>query len=116
MNIILLEPALDDFLEATTYFDGISDRLGRRFRQCVEKTIETIIDFPEASAVIRKGYRVRQVVRFRNYGILHRIRDGCIFIHGIFYLPRGPPFSRSRIQSNNLDHYTPPDNQEPTNT
>jgi len=98
MNVVLLQPVLDDFLEVTTYFDGISERLGRRFRQCVEKTIESIIDFPEASAVIRKGYRVRSIVRFKRYGILYRIREGAIFIHGIFYLSRGPRFWRSRLQ------------------
>ena len=98
MTVILLQSALDDFLEATDYFDGISNDLGLRFRQCVEKTIESIVDFPEASAVVRKGYRVRTIVRFKKYGVLYRIRDGAIFIHGIFYLARGPRFWRSRLQ------------------
>ena len=98
MNIIILEIALDDFVEATTYFDGISERLGQRFRRCVENTLEMIIDFPKLAAIVRKGYRIRQVLRFRKYGILYRIREECIFIHGIFYLPRGPRYWRSRLQ------------------
>jgi len=98
MNIILLQPALDDIVEATSYFDGISEHLGRRFRQCIEKTIEAIIEFPKASAVIRNGYRIRQVVRFRKYGVLYRIRNGIVFIHGIFFLSRGPRYWRSRIR------------------
>ncbi len=98
MNAILLQSALDDLLQATVYFESISERLAQRFRRCVAKTLETIVAFPEASAAIRKGYRIRQVVRFRNYGVLYRIREDSIFVHGIFYLPRGPRFWRSRLR------------------
>jgi hypothetical protein len=97
MNIFFLQPALDDLTELTDYFDLISARLGLRFRQAVEKTLDWILDFPKASAVIRKNYRVRQIIRFRKYGIVYRINHGSIFIHGIFQLQRGPRFWRSRM-------------------
>jgi hypothetical protein len=98
MNAIFLQAALDDLLEAVDYFETQSEGLGARFKRCVEKTLAVIIDFSRASAVIRKGYRIRQILRFRKYGILIRIRQGCIFIHGIFYLSRGPRFWRSRLE------------------
>lgn len=98
MSAIFLQPALDDLYQATEYFESISEQLAQRFRRCVAKTIDAILTFPRASAIIRKAYRIRQVVRFRNYGILYRIRAGVIFIHAIFYLPRGPRYWRSRLR------------------
>ena len=98
MNVIILQPALDDFLAVGAYFDGVSERLAARFRRCVEKTIEAILDFPKLSAAIRKGYRLRPIVRFRKYGILYRIQQGIIFVHGVCYLGRGPQFWRTRLR------------------
>jgi hypothetical protein len=97
MNVIILDSALEDLLELTNFFESRSEGLGMRFRQSVEKSLGIVIDFPRASAVIRKGYRIRQIKRFRKYGILYRIKHGCIFVHGIFYLSRGPQYWSSRL-------------------
>jgi hypothetical protein len=74
MNVLILESAIEDLVEAIEYFNRQSEGLGLRFRHCVEKTLEGVINFPKASAVIRKGYRVRPVKRFRKYGILYRVK------------------------------------------
>ena len=48
MNVIILESALDDLVDLETYFERISVRLAKRFRKCVERTLEIIVDFPRA--------------------------------------------------------------------
>jgi hypothetical protein len=63
-----------------------------------KKTLAMIVDFPRAAAVIRKRFRIRTILRFRRYGILYRVGRTSVFIHGMFYLPRGPRFWRSRLK------------------
>jgi hypothetical protein len=66
MNVIILQPALDDFLAVGAYFDGVSERLAARFRRCVEKTIEAILDFPKLSAAIRRVTDSVRLYAFEN--------------------------------------------------
>lgn len=98
MNVIVLEQVLDDLRDAIDYFEEQSDGLGLRFRQCFQTSLEGIIEFPRICAVVRKGYRIRQIVRYRKFGILYRIKHRCIFIHGIIHLQRGPRFWRDRLR------------------
>jgi hypothetical protein len=64
MNIFFLEPALDDLAEMTKHFDEISARLGLRFRQAVEKTLDGIREIPKSSA-----YHSQEISRAPNHPI-----------------------------------------------
>jgi hypothetical protein len=97
MRVLILDSAEEDTEEAVAYYDAVSEKLGAAFLEELNKAIDWIKRFPFACARIRKSFRIRQLKRFRRFGVLYKIRKPLIAVYGVVNLQRGPGFWKRRL-------------------
>ncbi|WP_442891734.1 type II toxin-antitoxin system RelE/ParE family toxin [Dissulfurispira sp.] len=79
MNITFLAPAEAELLDAVAYYNTQSEGLGYEFAAKVKRTIERIIQYPEAWFQLSKRTRRCRTNRFP-YGVIYQVRSGTLLI------------------------------------
>src|SRR4030042_173872 len=97
MKIEFLGVAEDEFREAVTYYNLQSEGLWFEFALEVERTLERIIQYPEAWKPLSKRTRRCRTKRFP-YGLVYQIRRETILIVAVMHLNRHPDAWKSRLK------------------
>jgi hypothetical protein len=79
----------DDLVAATAYYDGISSRLGDRFRDCVNQMLQTICERPESFSLVSVRLRAAMIRNFSNV-VLYQFVDQTLFFTGLFHAASAP--------------------------
>ncbi len=96
MNVIFLEEAEQEFLEAALYYENQAKGLGERLMTDVYQAIEDIISFPENAQKLTKDVR-RKLLKRYPFGVLYRIDKEDIVIVAVMNLKRKPFYWLNRI-------------------
>jgi len=96
MKIEFLSIAELELKDAFNYYNEQSEGLGFEFLLEVQKTIDRIIQFPEAWTKLSKRTRRCRYKRFP-YGIIYQIREDLILIIAVMHLHRKPNSWKERI-------------------
>lgn len=83
--------ARHEFLEAAGYYESESPGLGADFIQEIERSIQLIVEHPEADPIIAGTVRRRLVRRFP-YALLYSVRPMVIRILAVMHLKRRPMY------------------------
>ncbi|TYQ27121.1 type II toxin-antitoxin system RelE/ParE family toxin [Pseudanabaena sp. UWO310] len=83
--------------EATSYYDSINRKLGNTFIDAVERTLNRIVQFPEAWTPMIASTRRCHVDGFP-YGIVYRTYNERIQVLAVMHLQREPRYWINRIQ------------------
>lgn len=83
--------------EATSYYDSINRKLGNTFVDAVERTLNRIVQFPEAWKPVIANTRRCHVDGFP-YGIVYRTYNDRIQVLAVMHLQREPRYWINRIQ------------------
>ncbi len=98
MNVEFLEPAAQEFYEATVFYNLQRQGLGQEFAKEVEDTIERIKQNPEAWTTISQSNRARRCLTRRfPYGIIYQIRQDTLLIVAVWHLRRRPKAWQDRL-------------------
>jgi plasmid stabilization system protein ParE len=89
MKVEFLETSETELIEAVAYYNNESEGLGYEFSAEVRRTINRIIEYPEAWTALSKRTRRCRTNRFP-YGILYQVRQDMILIVAIMHLHRKP--------------------------
>ncbi len=101
MEIKFLPPAEIELTEAVSYYNMQSEGLGFEFAAEIKRTIERIIQYPEAWTKLSKRSRRCRTNRFP-YGVIYQVREETLFIVAVMHLSREPQTWESRLKSNEL--------------
>ena len=85
-----------EFAEAVEYYNLESEGLGFKFAAEVKRTLERIIQFPNAGTPLSTRTRRCRTNRFK-YGVIYQIRQDKIIIVAIMHLNQDPDSWRSRV-------------------
>ncbi|WP_413174332.1 type II toxin-antitoxin system RelE/ParE family toxin [Anabaena azotica] len=77
--------------EATLYYDNISSKLGNTFLDAVERTLNRIVNFPDAWTPMIQNARRCHIDGFP-YGIVYRVHGDKIQILAVMHLQRKPNY------------------------
>jgi len=97
MQVTFLAPARSEFREAVTFYNRQRGGLGLEFADEVKRTVERIIQYPEAWSLISERTRRCRVNRFP-FGVIYQIRDDVLLIVAVMQLHREPNSWRDRLQ------------------
>lgn len=101
MDIKFLAPAEVEFTEAVSYYNMQSEGLGYEFAAEIKRTIERIIQYPEAWTKLSKRSHRCRTNRFP-YGIIYQTREETLFIVAVMHLSREPKNWESRLRKEEL--------------
>ncbi len=90
--------ALEEYLEAVSYYADMSHRLAESFINAVETGIENILTSPEAWQIVEEDVRRHIIPRFP-FGIYYCIEDDRVFIYVVMHMSRPPDYWKSRRRS-----------------
>ena len=96
MNVVFLEEAEQEFLEAALYYENQAKGLGEKLMVGVYQAIEDIIDFPQNAQKLTENVR-RKLLRHYPFGVLYRIDGDEIVIVAVMNLKRKPFYWLNRI-------------------
>lgn len=97
MVVKFLEPAQAELVEAIAYYDSQEQGLGSQFAEEVRRTIERILQYPEAWSPISKRTRRCRTNKFP-YGIIYQIQGDVVLIVAVMHLRREPMTWKNRLQ------------------
>jgi len=97
MNITFLVPAETELLDAVAYFNSQSEGLGYEFAAEVKKTIERIVQYPEAWFQLSKRTRRCRTNRFP-YGVIYQVRGENLLVVAVMHLSRDPQTWKGRVK------------------
>ena len=101
MEIIFLPPAKDEFTEAIVYYNIQSEGLGYEFAAEVKRTLERIVQYPDAWFKLSKRTRRCRTNRFP-YGVIYQVRKETLLIVAVMHLSREPETWSSRLKKKEL--------------
>ena len=93
MNYSFHPEAVEEYLDAVSYYADINPQLARSF---IEAGIEDILHLPEAWQSVEEEIRRHLIKRFP-FGIYYCIEDNSIFIYAIMHMSRHPDYWKSRL-------------------
>ena len=91
MNVIFVEQAKYEFLDAIAYYEGAHSNLGRRFKDEADRCILWIADHPELYRIRLSGYR-RINLRIFPYYIPYITRGSDLWILAVAHGYRKPEY------------------------
>lgn len=94
-QVDFLEIAENELIEAIEYYNNQSEGLGYELAFEVQKTIERIVQFPDAWPKLSQRTRRCRCKRFP-YGVVYQIRQEAILIIAILHLHRKPSYWKNR--------------------
>jgi plasmid stabilization system protein ParE len=95
--IEFLAPAQAELAEAIAYYDVRKPGLGSQFAEEVQRSIERILQYPQAWSPISKRTRRCLTNRFP-YALIYQIRDDVLLIVAVMHLRREPRTWKSRLR------------------
>jgi len=96
MNVEFLAPACVEFAETVKYYETQRPGLGSEFAAEVRRTIERILEYPEAWSLLSRRTRRCPTNRFP-YGIIYQVRGDTLLIIAGMHLHRAPRSWRARL-------------------
>jgi plasmid stabilization system protein ParE len=96
MLVRFLTPAQAELTEAVAYYESQKQGLGSEFAEEVKRTIQRILQYPEAWSPISKRTRRCRTNRFP-YGVIYQVRGEVLLIVAIMHLHREPRTWRRRL-------------------
>ena len=101
MKIAFLPPAKDELVEAIAYHNAQSEGLGYEFAAEVKRTLERIVQYPDAWSKLSTCSRRCRTNRFP-HGVIYQAREETLLIVAIMHLGREPETWRSRLKKKAL--------------
>lgn len=101
MEIIFLPPAKAELADATSYYNMQSEGLGYEFAAEVKRTLERIVQYPDAWFKLSKRTRRCRTNRFP-YGVIYQVRKETILIVAVMHLSREPGTWKSGLKKKEL--------------
>jgi len=101
MRIVFLSPAKDEFAEAVSFYNGQSEGLGYDFAVEVRKTLERIVQYPDAWSKLSDRTRRCRTNRFP-YGIIYQCREDFLLVVAVMHLSKSPETWQSRLTKEKL--------------
>jgi plasmid stabilization system protein ParE len=98
MNVDFLAPAEAEFEDAISYYNTQGEGLGFEFAAEVKRTLERIVQYPEAWSPLSKRTRRCRTNRFP-YAVIYQTREDTILIVAIMHLSRDPQTWKSRLRN-----------------
>ena len=96
MNVILLEPALDELTEARNYYlKQASARIAAAFVEQFNNTASMILAHPELGKPVSPRMRALPIKRFP-YSVIYRITSDAIIVQAIAHQRRRPAYWAQR--------------------
>jgi plasmid stabilization system protein ParE len=87
--------ALEEYLDAVSYYAKVNTRLARSFIKAVERGIEDILHHPEAWQSVEEDIRRHLIKRFP-FGIYYSIEPNSILIYAVMHMSRHPDYWKTR--------------------
>lgn len=97
MKHIFHPEALEEYLDAVSYYYNINPRLAESFLKTIEIGIENITTFPETWPIVEEDVRRHFINRFP-FGIYYCIEDNCISIYAVMHMSRHPEYWKNRLK------------------
>ena len=97
MNVMFLTVAEAEFFEAIKYYNQQSEGLGFDFALEVGRTLERIVQYPQAWTSLSKRTRRCRTNRFP-YGIVYQIKGETILIVAVMHLNKHPDSWKARLK------------------
>lgn len=97
MNITFLAPAEAELLDAVAYYNLQGEGLGYEFAAEVKRTIERIIQYPEAWFQLSKRTLRCRTNRFP-YGVIYQVKNETLLIVAVMHLSRNPQAWKDRVK------------------
>ena len=97
MTVKFLAPARSELTEAADYFESQEPGLGAQFTEEIRRTVERILQYPEAWAPLSKRTRRCRTNRFP-YGVIYQVRGDVLLIVALMHLHRDPTTWRGRLE------------------
>ena len=101
MRIDFLDPADAEFIAAIAYYNLQSEGLGYEFAAEIKRTIERILQFPNAWVPLSKRTRRCRTNRFP-YGLIYQIRRNTILIVAVQNLHKHPDSWKSKLKPDQI--------------
>jgi len=101
MEIIFLPPAKGELDEAVSFYNTQSEGLGFEFATEVKKTLERIVQYPDAWFKLSKRTRRCRAKRFP-YGVIYQVRGETLLIVAVMHLSRKPESWKLRLKKKDL--------------
>jgi hypothetical protein len=92
-----LEPTQAELTEAIAYYNSRQEGLGDRFAEEVRRSIDRILQFPEAWSPISKRTRPCRTKGFP-FGIIYQVRGDVLLIVAVMHLHRRPLTWKRRLR------------------
>ncbi len=96
-KLIYSPSALADMEEARDWLDEQREGLGNEFLGDLEERIAIVARSPELFGVVRGGYRLATLSRFR-YAVVYEYDGEVIRIVGVIHTSRGPAAWEKRLR------------------
>ena len=97
MHITFLAPAEAELLNAVAYYNSQSEGIGYEFAAEVKRTIERIVQYPEAWFQLSSRTRRCRTNRFP-YGVVYQIKNEDLLVVAVMHLSRHPQTWRDRVK------------------
>ena len=101
MEITFLPPAKSELTDATSYYNMQSEGLGYEFAAEVKRTLERIVQYPDAWFKLSKRTRRCRTNRFP-YAVIYQVRQDSLIVVAIMHLSREPETWKSRLKQKEL--------------
>ena len=101
MKIHFLPPAQAELMDAVSYYNAQSEGLGYEFAIEVKRTLERIVQYPDAWFKISKRSSRCRTNRFP-YGLIYQIRNDTVLVVAVMHMSRNPETWKSRLGTKEL--------------
>ena len=101
MEIVFLPPAKAELTDAISYYNMQSEGLGYEFAAEVKRTLERIVQYPDAWFKLSNRTHRCRTNRFP-YGIIYQVRNETLLIVAVMHLSREPETWKSRLKKKEL--------------
>ena len=101
MEIDFLPPAIGEFTEGISYYNAQSEGLGYEFAAEMKRTLERIVQYPDAWSNLSNRTRRCRTNRFP-YGVIYQVRKDTLLIVAVMHLSREPETWKSRLKKKEL--------------
>jgi len=96
MTVEFLQTADREFFDAISYYNTQAEGLGFEFAAEISRTLNRIVEFPDAWTLLSARSRRCRTSRFP-YGVIYQIRGSVILVAAIQNLHRHPDSWKDRL-------------------